>query len=279
MKTIRFGSRGKDVHFLQQLLRGSGYNVQLSNYFGKELDSAVRNFQLKNSLVVDGIVGAKTWSKLIAANKEFLQYNDKFLSEKDLIDFSSQYSLELAVVKAVNEVESSGKGFLLDGRPKILFEGHVFWRELKKRGIDPKSILKEEFKDVLYERWERKYYKGGIGEYDRLEKATRISNLPGVKEAAYCSASWGAFQIMGYHNKMLGYKSIEEFVEKMKIHERNHLDAFGRFISTVSSNGKKLVDWLRIKKWDRFAYGYNGSGYEQNMYDRKLKTAYEKYSS
>lgn len=278
MKTIRYGSRGEIVNFLQQMLVNIGYSLDTSSFFGKNVDFAVKEFQRDNSLVVDGIVGPKTWSKLIAANDSFFQYNDKFLSEKDLIDFANKLGLELAVVKAVNEVESSGKGFLANGKPKILFEGHVFWRELKKRGIDPKSIWKEEFKDVLYEKWERKYYKGGAEEYDRLCKAADISTQPGVKEAAYCSASWGSFQIMGYHYKMLGYKSIEEFVEKMNRHERDHLDAFGRFISVVSCRGKKLVEWLKEKDWANFAYGYNGSGYKQNRYDEKLKAAYDRYS-
>lgn len=278
MKTIRYGSRGESVNFLQQMLVNIGYNIDTTSFFGKNVDFAVKEFQRENSLVIDGIVGPKTWSKLIAANDNFFKYNDKFLSERDLIGFASQLGLELAVVKAVNEVESSGKGFLTDGRPKILFEGHVFWRELKKRGKDPKSLWKEEFKDVLYEKWERKYYKDGTGEYDRLEKAIRISNQPGVKEAAYCSASWGSFQIMGYHYSMLGYKSIEEFVEKMNHHERDHLEAFGRFISVTSSRGKKLAERLKEKNWANFAFGYNGSGYKQNRYDEKLKTACDRYS-
>ena len=44
----------------------------------------------------------------------------------------------------------------------------------------------------------------------------------------------------------------------MNQHERDHLDAFGRFISVVSSHGKKLVEWLKEKEWANFAYGYSG---------------------
>jgi hypothetical protein len=59
--------------------------------------------------------------------------------------------VEPEVVMAVAEVESSGDGFLPTGEPKILFEPHIFWRELKKRGIDPKTITGVE--DILYEKW------------------------------------------------------------------------------------------------------------------------------
>lgn len=277
MKTIKFRSNGQEVHFLAEILEKLGYKVYVSNYFGTDIDAAVKDFQLKNGLVVDGIVGLKTWMKFIEKEKQIVESNDKLLSEKDLIYFSDRYGLELAAVKAVNQIESSGKGFLAFGKPRILFEGHVFWSELKKRNIQPNNFLNSLSQDVLYEKWTKKYYRGGEGEYERMEKAANISALPGTKEAAYCSASWGAFQIMGYNYKNLGYNSIDSWVSAMNEHEREHLAAFGKFISMKSISGKKLTDWLREKNWDKFAEGYNGSGYKKNKYDEKLKAAYSKY--
>lgn len=277
MNTIKLRSRGQEVHFLAEILKKQGYNVLVSNFFGTDIDAAVKDFQLKNSLVVDGVVGLKTWMKLFEKENQITNSNDKLLSEKDLFDFAGEYNLELAAVKAVNQIESSGKGFLAFGKPRILFEGHVFWSELKKRNIQPNNFLNSLSQDVLYEKWTKKYYRGGEGEYERMEKAASISALPGTKEAAYCSASWGAFQIMGYNYKNLGYNSIDSWVSAMNEHEREHLAAFGKFISMKSISGKKLIDWLREKNWDKFAEGYNGSGYKKNKYDEKLKAAYSKY--
>ncbi len=279
MNTIRLRSRGQEVHFLAEILKKKGYNVLVSDYFGADIDAAVKDFQLKNSLVVDGVVGLKTWMKLIDKEKKIIESNDKHLSEKDLIDFAELYNLDLAAVKAVNQIESSGKGFLAFGKPRILFEGHVFWKELKKRNIEPNSFLNSLSQDVLYEKWTKKYYRGGEGEYERMEKAANISDSPGTKEAAYCSASWGAFQIMGYNYKNLGYNSIDNWVSVMNDHEREHLAAFGKFISMKSISGKKLVNWLQEKNWEKFAEGYNGSGYKKNKYDEKLKAAYNNYLS
>lgn len=277
MNTIKLRSRGQEVHFLAEILKKQGYNVLVSNFFGPDIDAAVKDFQLKNSLVVDGVVGLKTWMKLIENENQITNSNDKLLSEKDLFDFAGEYNLELAAVKAVNQIESSGKGFLAFGKPRILFEGHVFWSELKKRNIQPNNFLNSLSQDVLYEKWTKKYYRGGEGEYERMDKAASISALPGTREAAYCSASWGAFQIMGYNYKNLGYSSIDNWVSAMNEHEREHLAAFGKFISMKSISGKKLIDWLREKNWDKFAEGYNGSGYKKNKYDEKLKAAYNKY--
>jgi len=279
MQTIRYRSRGEAVYLLEEILVKLGYDVYISNYFGKDTEAAVRDFQAKNNLVVDGIAGPKTWSKIIEKQQALPAFNDKFLSEQDLIDFGFAHNLELAVVKAVNEVESRGKGFFLDGKPAILFEGHVFWRELEKRGIEPKTLVSEQSEDVLYEKWTRKHYLGGSREYSRLEKAAKLSDAQAVKEAAYCSASWGAFQIMGYHYKSLGYASIDNFVDKMYAHEREHLDAFGKFISVNFYKGKNLIHWLRQKNWANFARAYNGPGYKQNKYDEKLAAAYHKFNA
>lgn len=279
MKTIRYRSNGQDVYFLEEILTTLGYQVYVSNFFGKDTDIAVRDFQARHNLVVDGIVGLKTWSKLIEVKNDFITFNDKLLSEQDIEDFADQFGLELAMVKAVNEIESSGKGFLVSGRPKILFEGHIFWKELEKRGVTPSQYVSEYTKNVLYEKWTKGYYKGGAAEYDRLEKAAGMSDDPAFHEAAYSSASWGAFQIMGFHYANLGFSSIDHFVAEMYDHEREHLKAFGKFIEATSFKGKKLLDWIIEKNWARFAEGYNGSGYKKNKYDTKLKNAYLKYST
>lgn len=279
MKAIRYRSRGQDVHYLEEILKKLGYKVYVSEFFGKDTDVAVKDFQRKHNLVIDGIVGLKTWSKLIEVKKDLTAFNNKLLSEQDVKDFANQYGLELAMIKAVNEIESNGKGFLVCGRPRILFEGHIFWRELVKRGINAKQFVSDNNKDVLYKKWTKIHYKGGPGEYDRLEKAINISINKDFEAAAYCSASWGSFQIMGYHYATLGYPSIGDFVSKMYEHEREHLGAFGKFIETTSFKGKKLIDWVKEKNWARFAEGYNGPAYKKNKYDSKLKNAYLRYSS
>src|ERR1041385_637456 len=98
---------------------------------------------------------------------------------------------EAAAVKAVNQVEARGNGFK-NGKPKILFEGHIFWKQLLKIGIDPKTIQIGN-EDILYPIWDpvkvRPFY--NMDQYVRLDKAKMIN-----EDAALKSASWGAFQIM-----------------------------------------------------------------------------------
>ncbi|WP_111669868.1 N-acetylmuramidase domain-containing protein [Algoriphagus litoralis] len=272
MQTIKFRSRGTYVSYLQELLGKLGYDIPSTGYFGNMTDAAVKDFQKKNGLVVDGEVGIKTWTVLIEKTRPAQTMGDKFLGEQDLKAFAQKNNLELAAVKAVNEVESSGKGFLVDGRPKILFEGHIFWNQLKERGINPSSIANASNADVLYSKWTKSHYLGGTKEFDRLEKAANLLADPRVKEAALASASWGSYQIMGFHAKKLKYDSVQAFVDEMYIHERNQLEAFGRYITEFG-----CINHLRSLNWASFAKCYNGPAYAQNKYDIKMANAYQKY--
>lgn len=273
MTTLRYRAKAPEVYTLCELLHKLGYEIKISDSFTLEVDAAVKDFQKKNSLVMDGVVGMKTWQVLLDQSKKIFSNNDLFLSEDDLKDFAKNFNVELAVVKAVNEVESAGKGFLLNGKPKILFEGHIFWKQLEKRGINPASLQTPQNRNVLYPKWTKTYYQGGVKEYDRLSEAIAISPNPKVKEAALASASWGSFQIMGYHAVSLGYASVQDFVDKMQIHEREHLKAFGKFLEV-----NHIMGDLRNKNWAKVAEKYNGASYKANKYDQKLKKAYEKYS-
>lgn len=274
MKTLKSGVKASEVYYLNELLVKQNYSVVVSDYFGVETDKAVKDFQLKNNLVVDGIVGLKTWSALIEKSKDRFSSNSKLLSEQNLIDFSNDHNIELAIVKAVNLVESNGKGFLLDGRPKILFEGHVFWRELEKRNINCETYVNANTANILFKKYTRKYYVGGAGEYDRLEKAIHLNPDKKFADAANCAASWGLFQIMGFNAVAIGYKNIDEFVQKMNLNEGEHLKAFGLFLQK-----NNLITTLRNKKWAEFALKYNGEDYKINKYDEKLKSAYTKFAS
>lgn len=63
--TLRRGSKGADVTYLQQRLKEKGYNVgEIDGDFGSKTAKAVREYQVQHELKVDGIIGAKTWASL-----------------------------------------------------------------------------------------------------------------------------------------------------------------------------------------------------------------------
>lgn len=189
------------------------------------------------------------------------------LTESDFKHAAELLGVEVAAIKAVLEVETGNKGgFLAVGKPTILFEGHIFWNQLKNRGIDPAKHQKGN-EDILYPKWTKTHYQGGLKEYDRLERARAIH-----REAADSSASWGLAQIMGFNYQVSGCKSVSEFVEMMTESEGKQLELFVRFIK-----GNRWDGYLRNLDWKEFARHYNGSGYAQNQYDKRLEKAYAKY--
>jgi cell wall-associated NlpC family hydrolase len=63
--TLRRGSSGESVRFLQTKLKQLGYDPgPIDGIFGPGTERAVKNFQADQGLMVDGIVGKQTWGAL-----------------------------------------------------------------------------------------------------------------------------------------------------------------------------------------------------------------------
>lgn len=164
-------------------------------------------------------------------------------------------------IHAVIDVEAAGGGFDALGRPKMLFEPHVFYRELgeAKRRVAVAQKL-------AYPRWGEKPYPNDS--YPRLLLAMKID-----RPAALRSASWGMGQILGTNCKAAGYATAEDMVLDFLDDEERHLRAMVNFIISEG-----LDDDLRRHDWSGFARGYNGPGYAKHGYHTKLAAAYAKWA-
>jgi N-acetylmuramoyl-L-alanine amidase len=69
MDTISLGARGDDVLDVQSRLAGLGYSIESEEHgvFGASTQRAVREFQQRRQLIVDGLVGGDTWQELVEA--------------------------------------------------------------------------------------------------------------------------------------------------------------------------------------------------------------------
>lgn len=166
-----------------------------------------------------------------------------------------------SVLEAVAKIESSGNGFLSDGSPKILFEPHVFWRCLVKKGLKPSNYTKGN-EDILYAKWKRGAY-GKISEqHTRLQRAALID-----RDCALMACSWGAFQILAENWKSLGYKRLQDFINDAYT-EEGQVRLFARFVKN-----NYLTDELEREDYKGFAIAYNGQDAIKNDYPNKMKTA------
>lgn len=185
------------------------------------------------------------------------------LTEADYIQAAALLNCEVAIIKAVADVESSGSGFLPDGRLVIRFEGHRFRKYTKSRFDASHPTISHPYYS------DGRFNKGVNQDYKRFAVAMKLNT-----DAALMSCSIGKFQIMGDEFWRCGFKDVHAFWDAMKEGEGQHLLAFCRYCKS-----KGLVDELQRKDWDGFAYGYNGENYRAGGYHIKLPKAYRKYAA
>ena len=199
----------------------------------------------------------------------------KSLTPAQLREAARAHNVEPAALRAVVLVESGGSGFLADGRPKILFERHWLYKRLRTRGIDPAPLARAR-PDLCGSRWDRRYYKGGAAEYDRIEDVIGWGGKrdperwESYKKAALESASWGLFQLMGFHFAAVGCADIYEFKHA---HEESEERQLQLILKWMQGNG--LLERMRRRQWVRFVTAYNGPG-AVPTYTAKLMAAYSR---
>ena len=70
---LSLGDRGKEVIDVQQRLCALGFELGdegVDGFFGRRTQAALRAFQQRRGLLVDGVVGANTWRELVEAGYE-----------------------------------------------------------------------------------------------------------------------------------------------------------------------------------------------------------------
>jgi N-acetylmuramidase/LysM domain len=205
-------------------------------------------------------------------------YKNEPITEEAWIQTAKELDCEVAVLKAIAEVETKGAAFwrinAVDGKPvpSILFERHWF-RRLTKNAHD------ETHPDISGPAFTSKKdadaadrYGSYATSYLRLMNAYRID-----PEAALASCSWGKFQIMGGEFKNCELSSAEALAKKMCAGESGQIELLAAFIRHKA--GGKLWAAVKAKKWSRIALYYNGEEYKKNAYDSKMEAAYEKHKA
>lgn len=168
-----------------------------------------------------------------------------------------------ADLEAIAEVESSGFGWFRDGRIKILFEKHWFYKLVTGAKRD----------QAVRRRLARRSWvspsKGGYRDQKSADQRYRLLEAAMVldREAALQSISIGRFQIMGFNYRVCGFPTVEEMWVAFLDSEANQLRAFGNFLKS-----KRLVAALRSRDFAKVEKGYNGGGLN-GRYARRMRAA------
>ena len=121
----------------------------------------------------------------------------KRLKPEDLLEAANKLGTGVSTVRAVVEVEAAGAGFDANKRPKILFEPHIFFKQLGPGAKRDRAVT-----EGAYRKQGTKPYPHLSKRYDQIARAMAIDET-----AALNSASWGLPQIMGFNFKAAGFSS------------------------------------------------------------------------
>lgn len=241
---------------------------------------------------IDGVMGAKTRRALEAwASKQGvtdaapaivqpaapMSFSGpaRRLTPEDIAAAAKSIGCEVAALRAVIGVESRGSGFDARDRPIILFEPHVFYRQLEKRprATYDQGLNRAVMAGLAYKAWRRGNYPGGSplqqsdANYARLSRAMAIH-----PESAFRAISIGMGQVLGENFDAAGFSSAIAMFEAAKESEAAQL---AQMLGFIREN--HLDDDIRAKRWATFARGYNGSG-QVVMYAERLAQSYRSFA-
>ena len=203
-------------------------------------------------LVADGQFGPASRKALTAA---FTNTCADGTSDADIEIFAKRLGCSPKQLRAVSKVESGGSGFDDKGRPKILFERHLFHRFTNgKHSVSACSNAKG----------------GGYSEcsWDKLGQAAGLSVF-----SAFEAVSWGKFQVLGMWWDELGYPSPVEMAYSCVTSEDAHYEMLIRYIELNKMQGAIRALSTNPANNVAFAKGYNGPAYSKYNYDQKLAKA------
>lgn len=178
----------------------------------------------------------------------------KAITLQEIEQLSVEFGVQTSRIQAIKQVESGGIGFdEVTGKIIIQFEP-VWFR--KKSPYTPSGKWSLNGVERQSQEW--------IAFSDAFAKNPN---------AAMEATSIGIMQVMGFHWKLLGFKSVGQMWDYAKKSEYNQLRLSLLFIRS----NKKMFKALINADWKTVAYYYNGEKYYVLKYDVKLANAEKKY--
>lgn len=190
----------------------------------------------------------------------------KRLTDQDLPRIGAAIGVGEDILHAVMDVEAPKSGFDAEGRPRILFEPHIFYRELGPGAKRDEAVRQ----GLAYASWKAGAYGPESGQYGKLARAMAID-----ANAALRACSWGRGQIMGFNCKLVGYLTARAMADAFAASEATQVEAIVQFmVSKRLDSHLRKIDALKRPStpddWRPVASGYNGSGYATHNYHGRL---------
>lgn len=280
--TIRKGSRGDDVTNLQKMLNQNGYNLSEDGVFGSRTASAVRDYQSKNGLSADGIVGSNTWGKLTGGTSATTPKAPTDVAKMNTAQRLSYY--ETAKPNYDTTYSDALKAHLQGGVPKNDISNLPYTEQiaaLTEEIANRQPFNYDYSSDPLYRQYAQQYQRNAnLAMQDTMANAAALTG-------GYGSSSAHAVGNQAYNNQMAGLndalKDLANAAYERYLNEgnekRTNLDMYrGLQNEAYNRNRDDLNDWYNQADLYRGldSDAYNRSRDEQSDYFNWLNYYYGK---
>ena len=177
--TLQKGSQGDEVKKWQEYLNTQGYGLSVDGDFGDKTYNATIDYQTKNGLGADGIVGEKTWGKAgytLSPSTQTFAYDDFKYKDYNESDSASVTAAGENKTKADDAVKNYGD--------------FSYSNDETFKGIIDKILNREKFSydfngDALYQQYKDKYIQQGkMAMQDTMGQAAAMTGGYGNSYAA-----------------------------------------------------------------------------------------------
>lgn len=127
--TLKQGSKGDNVKWLQDMLKHNGYSISIDGIFGSDTRQAVISFQSAKKITVDGIVG-NTTRKLLKENATNTTNNDDY----DCLLYTNTTNVRIRASASTNSevvTKIAIKGTRVYGATQTNIGKSNFWTKVK----------------------------------------------------------------------------------------------------------------------------------------------------
>lgn len=267
--TLQKGSQGDETKKWQEYLNTLGYGLAVDGDFGDKTDAATRDYQQKNGLTVDGIVGAKTWGQA-----GFTDVNTPTTTPSTTSSF--QYTPFEYMDFAESDETKGAKDSLSNANDALANLGDFEWdRQGEYDNLYKEYENRPDFsynfnEDALYQQYKDKYIQQGkMAMADAMGQASAMTGGYGNSYA----------QVVGNQAYQAQLNNLNDIIP----------DLYQMAYSKYNQEGQDLLNAISMLKGERdFAYGMHNDqytklaadrGYWSDMYNNLYTRDYNQYSS
>lgn len=260
------GSSGFDVGKVQTLLKKQGYDLAVDKVYGDQTAAAIKDYQQKNGLTADGIVGEQTWASLMGNRSNPTVTVAKDSPSFNYADFSYADYQESALVqqaKAALDAQLAQKPGAYQSQ----------WQNQLNEVMD-KILNREKFSydlngDALYQQYKDKYIQQGkMAMQDTMGQAAAMTGGYGNSYAA--SVGNQAYQA--------SLQSLNDIVPELyqMAYDRYNQEGQDLLNQYGIVSDRENTDYGRYR--DTVSDFYTERDYLTNRYDSERNFDYSKYT-